>query len=277
MITGKIVHLNGREDLAVDITICLPGIRVEGWPRVYDSIKSSVGNHSFELIIVGPYAPYDSLLQEAEISYIQDYGCPSRCLQIASLTSQGDLYTFISDDGILRENSLAKAIDNFDSDIMTMRYTEGINFSGGIHSQPNEYWTAWHHADLQKECLKNYRLAPVWMMETSKFRDLGGVDCRFEHVNVCCHDLAFRIQRAGGNVQLSPDFIMDCDWSSHKKCAVVDAYFENDKPLFDSLCDSIADPFCDRLHIDYNNWLNVPPVWPRRFNVNELNNDYRYR
>ena len=263
--------------MAVDITICLPGIRVDAWPKMYESIKTSVSSHSFEFIIVGPYAPPDLLLQQDEISYIQDYGCPSLCVQIASLASNGRLFTFVSDDGILRQDSLSQAIDSFSSEIMNMRYSEGINFSGGLHSHPDEYWTAWYHADLQKECLKGYNLAPVWMMETSKFKELGGLDCRFEHVNVCCHDLAFRIQRAGGTVQLSPDFIMDCDWSSHKKCVVVDAYFENDKPLFDSLCESSPDPFSNRLHIDYNNWLSVPPVWPRRFNVNELNNDYRYR
>lgn len=263
--------------MAVDITICLPGIRIENWPRLYDSIHRSIGHYSFELIIVGPYAPSLEMSTQPYIKYIQDFGCPSRCVQIASMASQGELFTFVSDDGVLRPHALDRAIEHFDSEMMVMRYTEGINFSGGIHSQPNEYWTAWHHADLQKECLRDYLIAPVWMMKTDKFRHLGGLDCRFEHVNVCCHDLAFRIQRSGGSLQLSPDFIMDCDWSSHKRCAVVDAYFENDKPLFDSLWESSPDPFSHRLHIDYNNWLSVPPVWPRRFNVNELNNDYRYR
>ena len=53
--------------MAVDITICLPGIRVDAWPKMYESIKTSVSSHSFEFIIVGPYTPPDLLLQQDEI------------------------------------------------------------------------------------------------------------------------------------------------------------------------------------------------------------------
>jgi hypothetical protein len=263
--------------MSVKLTVCLPGIRAYEWDRVYLSLKESMGRHSFELIIVGPTPPPPSLNNLPEIRYIPEYGSPSRCVQIAALAAEGDLYTFISDDGILRPNSMEKAIDAFDCTLMVMRYTEGHNFSGGLHSQPNDYWTAWFHADLRKECLRGYYTSPVWMMKTSDFIDMGGLDCRFEHVNMCCLDLSFRVQRSGGEIKLSPDFIMDCEWSSHKRCIVVDAYHENDKPLFDSLCDSSEDPFKERVHIDYNNWMDASPVWERRFNVAEASDDYRYK
>jgi len=268
--------LASKDTYDFDVTVCLPGVRVEAWVPLYESIKWSANNCSFELIIVGPHPPPPVLSQEPNIKYIQDYGCPSRCVQIASLASRGKLFTFVSDDGVLRPSSLEGAVKSFDTEMMVMRYTEGINREGGIHSQPDEYWSAWYHADLQKECLRGYLIAPVWMMETSRFKYLGGLDCRFEHINVCCQDLAFRIQANGGKLKLSPDFVMDCDWSSRGSCSVVDAYVENDKPLLDSICDSSKNPFENRMRIDYNNWLASPPLWPRRFAANELNNDYRY-
>jgi len=93
---------------------------------------------------------------------------------------------------------------------------------------------------------------------------MGGFDCRFENINMCCNDLSFRIQHDGGNLHLPPKHIM---WNGLSVVGgiILESFFEHDKSLFDSIYknDNILDT---RRYLDYYNWVyNTDPVWSRRF------------
>ena len=107
------------------------------------------------------------------------------------------------------------------------------------------------------------------MLQTEYFRELGGFDCRFENINMCCHDLSFRIQHNGGQLLLPPKHIMWNEWSSEHGGIIVDSYFEHDFPLFKNMYEQ-EDLLNHRSKLDYYNWMyNASPVWERRFNQPE--------
>ena len=56
-----------------DLSIILPGIRVQNWKKLYDSIFPSIGKYSFELIIVGPHRPEEDLLNKSNVFWVEDY------------------------------------------------------------------------------------------------------------------------------------------------------------------------------------------------------------
>ena len=66
------------------------------------------------------------------------------------------------------------------------------------------------------------------------FRKLGGFDCRWEHLNMNTHDLAFRAQRDGSKFHFSPNLVLTCDWNPNEgdHIPVQAAYHANDAPLF---------------------------------------------
>ena len=218
------------------ISIIVPGIRNELWPRLIDSIYQSYPNFNQEgeIIFVGP-KPIDNSLLIKNIKYILDYGCPSRALQIGSMVAEGEYITYTSDDCLARRNSLYETLSNINADIVSLQYSESPGFSGGPH--PLEYYNAWHHADLR--CLnvdKSWKIPIIFLMKTDLFYEYGGLDCRFEHINMNLHDLAFRMQNDGKTVQVSSQCVWDADYV-HRDWSdpVLAAFKENDKPLFDSI------------------------------------------
>ena len=46
-----------------DLSVCVPSIRKENWKRLYDSIVESIGDHTFELILCGPYSDLTDYLE----------------------------------------------------------------------------------------------------------------------------------------------------------------------------------------------------------------------
>ena len=103
------------------------------------------------------------------------------------------------------------------------------------------------------------------------YRELGGIDCRFEHVNMNCNDLAFRVQTNGGVIYASPDIVItqtNIPTKNNDRTPVEDAYHENDYPLFHSIY-SQPSGAKNRIKIDYDNWRQASPVWERRFDKTE--------
>ena len=170
-----------------------------------------------------------------------------------------------SDDGLFTPNSIERCIDLHNTlphkDVVGIRYTEGRNY-GGVPMHP-DYWLAHHHPPL-RVVPPHYKIFIVGMFKLAYFRELGGWDCRFEHLNMNCHDLAFRVQRDGGIIHLSPDIVCDHDWNPNEgdHIAVQEAYDQNDLGLFQQLHSTDQ---TQRIHIDYNNWKESPKVWKRRF------------
>ena len=99
------------------------------------------------------------------------------------------------------------------------------------------------------------KIANIAMYYLDYYKEVGGIDCRFEHVNMNCNDLAFRIQAAGGKIYPSPDIVIKQTNISTKNesvhrlpigmtikktpkeglPAIERAYHENDYPLFYNL------------------------------------------
>jgi len=247
----------------MDLSIVLPGIRRQNWEALYNSAYEAAPDLDWEMIIVGPGHYPEFMRGKPNFRFISDWGPPARCAQIGVLAAEGVYMTWASDDGVFIPLGLQKAWEVLDNkafeDGVIMRYREGGN------SQTGEYWNAWTHADLRLPGVKNhYKIAPVAMYETEFFMCMGGWDCRFEHLNMCCHDLAFRVQNVGGRFYESPIEILDCTWDVHceEYQPVRRAYLETDLPLWNQMYGE-KDP--ERKEIDYNNWLDCYPVWEKRF------------
>lgn len=249
-----------------DLSIVLPGIRPQNWENLYNSAVRSIGTYKFEMIAIGPYDPSESLKTKENFKFLKDFGSPSRCVQIGSTLAESRYMCWMSDDGSYQPQALGHCIQMFDDQLsskdgMTLRYKEGE----GDDMYPDDYWRARHHADQRIPGIKEeYRIAPLGMYNTNHFRWIGGLDCSWEHINLCTHDLAFRIQNNGGKIVLSPSLVARFYWSWITSDAgpVQQAYFQNDAPLFKEM---YSQDKSNRIQIDYDNWKNTPEKWKRRF------------
>jgi len=251
-----------------DLSICLPAHRTHLWERLYNTAAEAVGpDYTWELILVGPNEPPESLSQKNNFKFFKDYGTPSRCAQIATTLAEGELMMWASDDGYFLKDTIKECIDMHKQlpykDIVIVKYAEGRGHSGKCPA--DSYWTAWTHPDLRLPGVpKEYKITLLAMYKLEYFRDLGGWDCRFEHLNMNTHDLSFRAQRDGAGIHFSPNLVLTCDWNPNEgdHVPVQSAYHANDAPLFHQL---YMQDQSNRIKIDYFNWTKSPPIWQRRF------------
>lgn len=249
-----------------DLSIVLPGIRADNWEQLFFSAQRSIGPYSFELIAVGPYNPPPEITQHDNFKFIRDFGCPSRCVQIGASESKGKYLCWMSDDGLYEPNTLEQCLNLLEElddkkNGMALRYFEGE----GKGEFPLEYWTARHHGDQRIPGVKEeYKIAPLGMYNTEYYKEIGGLDCRYEHINMCTHDLAFRLQNDGGTIHLSPETVARFYWSWVTADAgpVQAAYHKNDAPLFKR---EWSQNQSRRIKIDFDNWKQSPEKWVRRF------------
>jgi hypothetical protein len=257
-----------------NVSIISPAIRKEKWMDFYLGMAQAIGKYSFEWILTGPIEPDKELLNKPNVKHVKDYGHPTRCTQIASIVAEGELLGWESDDGIFIENGLELAVDMWyqsgnPKNQVILKYLEGPHPNmPDMTASGLGYWHAWFHDGLKFAGIpKHYMCAGLGMLQTEYFRKLGGFDCRFENINMCCHDLSFRIQHDGGQLLLPPKHIMWNEWSSENGGIIVDAYNEQDFPLFKRLYNQ-SDILTHRIYLDYNNWMyNSSPVWARRFDL----------
>ena len=255
-----------------DVTIIMPGIKPDKWPAIYEDVVDSVGDFSFEFIGVGPYAPSDDLLEKENVTYIEDYGHPSRCLQRATTFARGKFMTWGSEDGQFQPMALARCIQLLErkdrKDALTIRYFEQDADPTAAPPDQKVLWDAWYHRDLRLPGVRqHFKIANIAMYYLDYYREIGGIDCRFEHVNMNCNDLAFRVQEAGGVIHPSPEIVIrqtNEPTKTNGTTPVEDAFHENDYPLFHSIYEK-DEGAKNRIKIDYNNWEQVPEVWERRF------------
>jgi hypothetical protein len=227
------------------LSICLPAIRTHLWENFYQSIVSSVGEHSWQLIMVGPNDPPPFFNDKTNFKYIKDYGSPSRCGLIAASIAEGELMMWGSDDGIFTNNSIAACIEK------------------PMH---HDYWMAHHHPTL-RVVPEHYKILMVGMFKLEYFRELGGWDCRFEHLNMNTHDLSFRLQNDGGKIYESDMYVCNHDWNPNQgdHIPVQQAYEQNDLALFQQIYKE-PNSYLERpIKIDYFNWNKSPTIWRRRF------------
>lgn len=252
-----------------DLSVIVPGIRNEHWETIYDQLKVACKRFSYELIFVGPSPLPERLQKDFTVKYIKDFGTPTRALHIGTVLAEGKYFTWLSDDAHLYPDSVDNALEtllqnNPEKDIVCVRYTEGPGHCGAEF--PMSYWVAGTHPDLRAPGVNpDWKIPCVMMLASARYRELGGLDCRFEHINMNVHDLAFRAQRDGTVVHMSPTQVMNCDFETGRtveNSAVIAAFWENDRPLFWQLYGGGID---DRpIKIDIENWRASPPVWARR-------------
>lgn len=81
----------------IDISICVPSIRIQNWLKLYDSIRPSIGNkYNFELIFCGPKRNFE--LKKDNVHWIEDFGSPVRCQQLSCLAASGKYLMWAADD-----------------------------------------------------------------------------------------------------------------------------------------------------------------------------------
>jgi hypothetical protein len=253
----------------VEISVIIPSIHPEFWENLLDGIDKSltIGEHKYshEVIFVGPYQPTIDLPENAY--FIESWRCPSACLQEGADDAIGSKICWLPDDIRIESEALGRCIKLLQhrdkKDGVILRYNEGEGYTGN-QSDLMQYWLAGFHDGLKfKHVNPNWGISPVFMYNTDYFKDLGGLDCRMEHVNMNCHDFAFRLQQDGGNLYLSPSKVFSADWDPSPARIIQAAYDQNDLPLFKSIWD--ADILNRDIAIDFYNYLDTPKKWARRF------------
>lgn len=267
----------------IDISIGVPGIRTESWELLANSIEKTLVNHTYEIIFVGPRNLPESLKNDSRIKYIQDFGCPSRALQISSTVACGKLFTWAVDDGVLNIGSLDDQIADYlsrytleDKMILNLIYTEGDHWKYGADLrliQPQNWYRPKYHDDFKplEGVDDNWITAILFVMHLEHYRYLGGIDCRFETINYNLHDMSFRAHRDGFNMYFSDIRrpVHRIDWQQGDKRPegepIFDATFQNDKPLLESIYKTKETASQRPIRIDYDNWKESPEYWIRKW------------
>ena len=255
----------------IDVSFFFPGIRTHFWENLYASAQLACKRHSFEIVVVSPFDPPDSLKNVANFRVIKDWGSPTRCAQIAAKNCLGELIYHTVDDGFFIPDSIDLAIDLYrkscsKDDMVNMRYREGQNFGGG--TLPLTFWDAWTSEELKLPGVNPlWRTSLHFLINREKFIEMGGFDSTFEYLNHPLHDFAFRLQALGGKIFHSHTDVINC---THYPDESVDhgpihnAQLYHDAPIFKEMYSDPNAAF-SRSSIPFNNWENSSPIWERRF------------
>lgn len=254
------------------LSLIISGIRNEKWIDLYNQMEKSCNRHEYEIIFCSPYDLPIELSSKENIKYIRDFGTPSRCVQLSSTKAEGKYIAILSDDAIIIEEAFSNVIDDIENsdnpykNIVALRYTEGYGFNANINDFCPSYWKARFHGDLRIDGIQeDWKLCIMFLMNLERFKELGGLDCRFEHYNMNLHDLAFRAQRDGSKIIISREFVSAQDFDPNSSSVLIHAYHENDKPLFLSIYGERETALNRPIKIDYDNWKLQPEKWHRRF------------
>lgn len=246
----------------VDLSIIVPGYRHWEWQKLLASTVASVGDYSFEMIIVGPED--ESGIVDERVTFIKDYGAPGRCFQIAASHAIGKFMTWACDDGVFLPGVLSRMVDRM-TEADDPKLALGLNYFEGGQPRVLDFFRARHHADQHMPGIKEeYWTSPMFACTTSYFKDMGGIDCRFEHVNFNMCDFMFRVYNDGGTVEIFMEPVLDIHWDVHAPdyVPVRQAYLETDLPLYQEL---YSQDQSSRTKISFNNWKDSPEKWVRRF------------
>lgn len=247
------------------LSFFLPGIRIENWVGLYNSIQQSYSGE-FELIIVGPYTPSDEFLALFNTKYFKDYGSPTRCMQIALLLTSGEyLFLGATDDSTFLSHTVDRSInliESGDEDIILAKYTESDNPSPTMFLE--EYYRTYGHESLKRlSCVDHtWYAAGAGIVRREYILGLGGYDCQFEGTTFSCLDLCFRIQTVGGKCMLTNEIVFHCDHGQPGHEPIESAFFQNDQPVFHRIYGDKQ--LSQRKSIDINNWKQSDAVWRRR-------------
>lgn len=252
------------------LSILCPGIRPHNWVRLFNSIKQSWSGE-FELIFCGPYYPPEELQKEKSVKFIQDYGSPTRCQQIALLFATGNILTFAADDGWFIPGGLDRAVNRFlgcasmsnNPCVLSCYYKEGT----GIDMQSEKYYTMSSACGLKAKYIPdNYKVINVGIMHTNFCKDIGGWDSQFAVATIAHMDFAVRVQRGGYDVMMYNEQIFHCEHMPEKSGdhgPIHDEHLNISEPNFRALYSN--EESNNRQVIKLYNCFDVSPIWQRRF------------
>lgn len=253
-----------------EISIIIPGIRVNNWLNVFDSIVKST-QRTFEVIFCGPYTPPEDLLALPNVKFVRDFGSPTRAQQIAATLAEGELITWSADDALFipdaldsNINILLHAMEKKKTNVVVAKYFEGVN--GTQKPLQNDDYFKLHGSTWTASPFipKTWWLFNVGVMYRSFFEELGGWDCEYEGTFYSHADMAVRAQFLGATVRMSSTPMLDCDHSQPDHPPIESAQVTHDKPLYFQKYLSPTWSYGD-LRLDINNWKKAPTKWTRRF------------
>lgn len=247
------------------ISILCPGIRNHNWKRLYDSISEAT-RESWEIVFVGPYPLPDELQDKSNITYIQDFGSPIRCQQIALVHSNAKYINWAADDGYFLIDSLDIGLSLVGGkNIVMQKYQEGSEDTT-IFKKEEYYLLSKHNATQTKYIPSHYFGLNVGIVERDILFDIGGWDCEFEACPMSHADLSVRLQALGHEFTIQEEIAFTC---SHMPGVSGDhgpihyAQITHDEPLFKA---KYSVPITiENLKIDINNWEKADKIWTRRF------------
>ena len=254
------------------ISLIIPAIRPSMYQGVYDSFLKCF-HGTFEIIFVCPHKSIPmSIAKRGEVRFIEDYGCPSRALQIGAINAKADWLSFATDDCIfdpltmdIAWDTLLNKHDWHYKTVIVCKYTESDNWSKWMLTP--WYYHAWFHGDFRHPNIPlHFKLYMNGLMSKQLFMEIGGFDCKYESMAYCYNDFSMRAQFAGAKFIIEKDRLDHCSWqdgASSDHGPVARACIEHDAPLFRGVY--WAKRFVPKIKIDINNWQRSPSKWPRRF------------
>lgn len=251
------------------LSVLVPGIRTANWLKLYKSVASAWSNE-FEIIFVGPYPLPPEFEGIANVKYIEDWGNPMRCQQIALLAATGDYVTWAADDGVFLPGSLDIALNKLDGKdykaLVMGKYLEGSGATDPMKS--NDYYNLKKHAASR---LKELPYEVIWMLNVGLVSrelliEVGGWDCMFEVCPMAYNDLAIRLQNYKCEFIIQDEIMFTCSHlPGHEgdHGPIHDAQVLFDEPKFEKLYNL---PYAEkRINIKLDTWTESDKKWLRRF------------
>lgn len=256
------------------LSVILPTIRKERLAKLYESFEKSFSGE-WELIIVSPYDLPEEMKEKTNILYIQDWGNPVRCQQLGLLASTGGYIHRAVDDSLYLPGTMDRAFQKLEGKIrevvIGIKYTESNATVDRSHpafqnmNNPDFYNLTHHHQTLKPYVPAHFKMINFGIFDAQFLREVGGWDCQFESVAIAELDLAIRLQMNWGEVVLSDDIVLECDWMPGHEGdhgPMHDAF----APDMEKYSQIYSSPTCeDRIVIDLYNCDQSPKKWARRF------------
>lgn len=260
-----------------DLSICQPALRSDNWIPFYDSICKACTKYSWELVLVSPNDPPKELMDHDNVKFIKEYCNSCKAAMIGSFHCESEIMGMLTDDGVAYPGSLDTAMDLYQGidqskDAVLLKFrTRTDRIPGGFEIYPDSYYYAAPHWGPS-----GVNLDPSWMflmhylMPLSRFREIGGYDCQFEHMAVGGGDLAYRLQKDGGKCHISPDeVICQTELLGHTgdHGPIHDSH-PRDCALFVQMYTSKGVKVRNR--IDFDNYKQCPDIWEQRWTRDEV-------
>jgi len=267
------VALGEKVEGGVKLSVILPSIRPHRLRAWFSSFERSYSGE-WELIVVSPYAPPADIRRFTGLGWIQDWGHPVRCQQLGLLSCIGDLIHRGVDDSLYLPGAMDRAIEKMTGGYKTIvapKYTETNASVDRKHkdfqdmNDPKFYTIAYHNQAGAAHVPPHFKLLNFGIISRALMVEVGGWDCQFESVAIAELDLAVRLQRAGGEIVLSDEIVLECDW--------MPGHQGDHGPMHDAFAPDMAKyseiyskPESEqRVAVELSNWKQAPHRWERRF------------